>query len=67
MKDREATIAFEMNYCQHYAQGDAGSRGTMKCLAGMDIAKIQNVPTGDKGIKWGLWNLRTKNESQHRR
>lgn len=38
-----------MEYCQHY-----DPQGVKKgCKAGMDIEKIQCVPTGTKGIKWG--------------
>jgi len=35
MKDRESTIAFEMNYCQHYKPLGAN----INCLAGVDIDK----------------------------
>jgi hypothetical protein len=49
MKDREETIAFEMNYCQHYTRGKGAD---MVCKAGMDRKATQIVPT-DKGIKWG--------------
>lgn len=48
-KQREATIAFDMNYCQHYY-----SRGLdKKCEAGQDIKNIQCVPVGLRGMKWG--------------
>lgn len=50
MKDREDTIAFEMNYCQHYTRGKGAD---MKCAAGMDLKTIKKVATGPKGIKWG--------------
>jgi hypothetical protein len=47
---RERTIVFEMNYCQHYKRGDGAD---MVCAAGCDLKAVQNVPVGDKGIKWG--------------
>jgi hypothetical protein len=50
MKDREATIAFEMNYCQHYTRGKGAD---MICRAGMDLKVIQRVATKPNGIKWG--------------
>lgn len=50
MKDREATIAFEMNYCQHYGRGKGAD---MVCAAGMDLKTIKKVPTGAKQILWG--------------
>lgn len=49
MKDREETIAFEMNYCQHY---DPQPRGK-GCKAGQDIKAIQNVQVGQRKLKWG--------------
>lgn len=49
MKDREATIEFEMNYCQHYKNGKGAG---MICTAGMDLKAVQIVPDV-KGIKWG--------------
>lgn len=48
--NREKTIQFELNYCQHYTRG-AGA--DMICKAGMDLKTIKRVPTGDKQIKWG--------------
>ena len=33
MSDREKTIQFDMNYCQHYAPRG----GNLHCLAGVDI------------------------------
>lgn len=50
MKSREATIAFEMNYCQHYGRGPGAD---MVCKAGVDMEKMQKVATGAKQIKWG--------------
>lgn len=50
MKDREETIKFEMNYCQHYGRGKGAD---MICKAGMDLNTIKKVPTGAKGILWG--------------
>src|SRR5690348_16372107 len=50
MKSRESTIAFEMNYCQHYKRGDGAD---MVCSAGVDLKTMQKVATGKKGIKWG--------------
>ena len=50
MKSREETIAFEMNYCQHYKRGKGAD---MVCAAGMDLKTIKKVPTGEKQIKWG--------------
>lgn len=50
MKDREATIAFEMNYCQHYKNGKGAG---MVCTAGMNLETIKRVSTGPKAIKWG--------------
>lgn len=47
---RDKTIAFEMNYCQHYTRG---SGANMVCAAGIDLKSVQIVPTGEKGIKWG--------------
>ena len=49
MKDREETIAFAMNYCQHYKPQGAKT----VCAAGADIKNIQRVATGPKSIKWG--------------
>ena len=49
MKDRERTIQFEMNYCQHYDPQPHGKG----CKAGMDLKTVQVVPTGEKGYKWG--------------
>jgi hypothetical protein len=49
MKDRELTIAFEMNYCQHYKP--QGSK--IICTVGMDIRSLQRVATKPDGIKWG--------------
>lgn len=51
MKDREETIAFEMNYCQHYTT-KPGPNG-ISCAAGMNLDEIKNVPTGPKDYKWG--------------
>lgn len=50
MKDREATIEFEMNYCQHYGRGKGAD---MVCKAGMDLKAIKKVATGQGQIKWG--------------
>lgn len=49
MKDREQTIAFAMNYCQHY--NPQGVRN--QCRAGADIQAIQCVITKTGGLKWG--------------
>ena len=50
MKSREERIAWEMQYCQHYAR----DRGLdMKCLAGMNLETIRVVSVGEKGYKWG--------------
>lgn len=49
MNDREQTIAFAMNYCQHY---DPQGRKT-RCRAGADIDAIQSVVTKPGGLKWG--------------
>jgi hypothetical protein len=49
MKDREQTIAFAMNYCQHY-----NPQGIRKqCRVGADIKTIQCVVTKPSGLKWG--------------
>lgn len=49
MQDREQTIAFAMNYCQHY-----NPLGIHKgCRAGADIKAIQCVVTKPGGLKWG--------------
>lgn len=50
MKTREETIAFEMNYCQHYGRGKGAD---MVCAKGVDLKTMQKVATGEKGIKWG--------------
>ncbi len=50
MKEREEHIEFAMNYCQHYHPRPGAEIG---CGAGVDIRKMQRVPTGPKGIKWG--------------
>jgi len=50
MKTREETIAFEMNYCQHYGRGKGAD---MICKVGLNLKEVQKVPTGDKGYKWG--------------
>ena len=50
MKPREETIAFEMNYCQHYGRGKGSD---MVCAAGMDLKTIKHVKTGDRQINWG--------------
>ncbi len=50
MKPREETIAFEMNYCQHYKRGKGAD---MICTAGIDLKTFQKVATGTRGIKWG--------------
>lgn len=50
MKTREETIAFDMNYCQHYGRGKGAD---MVCSAGMDLKTIKKVPTGKDQIKWG--------------
>lgn len=39
---RELTIDFEMNYCQHYTRGEGAD---MVCAAGCDIAQIKRVQT----------------------
>lgn len=49
-KTREETIAFEMNYCQHYERGNGAD---MVCAKGMDLKAVQIVPVGERGIKWG--------------
>lgn len=49
-EQREKTIEFEMNYCQHYKRGKGPE---MICSAGMNLNEIRKVPTGEKGIKWG--------------
>lgn len=50
MKSREEHIAFEMNYCQHYARGKGAD---MVCAAGMDLKTIKKVATGERQINWG--------------
>lgn len=50
MKSREETIAFEMDYCQHYGRGKGSD---MVCAKGVDLKTMQKVPTGEKGIRWG--------------
>lgn len=50
MKSREDVIAFEMNYCQHYARGHGAD---MVCKAGMDLKTIKRVKVGDQQIAWG--------------
>lgn len=50
MKTKEERIVFDMNYCQHYKRGKGAD---MVCNAGMDLATIKKVPTGDRGILWG--------------
>lgn len=50
MKDRKETIAFEMNYCQHYKNGKGAG---MICTAGVDLKTLAKVPTGPEQIKWG--------------
>ena len=52
MKDREATIAFEMNYCQHYGRGTGAD---MICKAGVDLKTLNRVevPDGKGRVKWG--------------
>lgn len=50
MKSRDERIAFEMQYCQHYT---TKARAIISCAAGMDLDKLQRVPTGPKGYKWG--------------
>lgn len=50
MKDREETIAFEMNYCQHYGRGRGAD---MICKAGVDLKTLKRVPVGTRGITWG--------------
>lgn len=47
---REKTIAFDMNYCQHYGRGKGAD---MICSAGMDLKTIKKVATGTSQIKWG--------------
>lgn len=49
MKDREQTIAFEMNYCQHYRRGKGSD---MTCGAGMDL-KTTQIAHVDGGMRWG--------------
>ncbi|MEW7986630.1 MAG: hypothetical protein AB2799_12625 [Candidatus Thiodiazotropha sp.] len=46
MKDREETIAFEMNYCQHY-HVDRDDGIAITCNAGMDIKSIR-LPRDEK-------------------
>lgn len=48
MTDREGTIAFEMNYCQHYTRGKGAD---MICKAGVN--PLPRVAVGEKQIKWG--------------
>lgn len=50
MKTREETIAFDMNYCQHYWRGIGAD---MVCTAGVDLKTLRRVPTGVRSIKWG--------------
>lgn len=52
MKSREETIAFEMNYCQHYGRGKGAD---MICKAGVDLKTMQRVevPEGKQRVKWG--------------
>jgi hypothetical protein len=50
MRDREKTIQFEMNYCQHYKRGKGAD---MVCSAGVDLKTLVKVPVGEKQIKWG--------------
>lgn len=47
---RERTIAFDMNYCQHY-QNRKGA--DMVCTAGVDMKTLVKVATGTKQIRWG--------------
>lgn len=48
MKDREETIAFEMNYCQHYTTG----RGLgITCAKGVDIASVRIRPSPEERAK----------------
>lgn len=50
MRDREKTIEFEMNYCQHYKRGKGAD---MVCNAGIDLNTLKKVSTGERQIKWG--------------
>lgn len=50
MKTREERIAFEMDYCHHYARGSGAG---MICKAGMDLKTVKRVPAGAGQIKWG--------------
>ena len=45
MRDREQTIQFEMDYCQHYGRAKGCE---MICKAGMDLKTTQVVPVGRK-------------------
>ena len=48
MKDREETIAFEMNYCQHYEPKHGIGNDANWCNAGCDINALRIKPTQEE-------------------
>lgn len=50
MNDREQTIAFEMNYCQHYGRAP-GVGLNMVCAAGVDIGSVRIMPSPEDRAK----------------
>ncbi|MES2910565.1 MAG: hypothetical protein V4718_04205 [Pseudomonadota bacterium] len=51
MRDREETIAFEMNYCQHYKPALGIDNHANWCTVGVDREAVKVVPTAEDRAK----------------